>query len=324
MTVAIPTRNRSGLMRLALASVLDQTLTDLEVVVVDNASSDDTAEVVASFHDERVTLVRQAQDVGLHGNHTTALHAGTAPYVTVLQDDDLMAPENLERKVAHLDAHPDVGVIGAGFHLIDGDGRSLGPPTNWMGVEGDTEESGREFLCRTMGSGARLHLSTAVFRRTVVTDETFDAEDGGYCEMGLYLRVALRTRVAFLDQPLGSIRLHAASQSTAYGLHVVEGGAVSVTTFEQVRVCRQVKERFLRLHGDGLPVEQLRRTAAAHARHHLGRQIAASGARTRDVRRTVEELRRGGLIEPTLPRSKWAAFSLAATVGGPSLLRLAG
>src|SRR5689334_1709593 len=115
VTVVIPTYNRVGLLLRAISTVLAQTLTDFELFVADNGSTDNTPAVVAAISDPRVHSARVEQNLGPSANFTRSLYLGSAPYVTMLQDDDLMLPENLARKVALLDEWPSVAVAHAAF-----------------------------------------------------------------------------------------------------------------------------------------------------------------------------------------------------------------
>jgi glycosyltransferase involved in cell wall biosynthesis len=109
VTVSIPTYNRSGMLWEALGSVLSQSLGDIEVIVSDNASTDDTRAVVIGFGDPRIRYIRHEEQIARHENFSLCLRVGMAPYVTMLcdmapyvtmlYDDDLMLPANLERKI---------------------------------------------------------------------------------------------------------------------------------------------------------------------------------------------------------------------------------
>ena len=75
VSVGIPTYNRSKLLRRALTGVVNQTLENIEIWVLDNASTDDTADVVASFCDERIHYLRNESNIGHSANATAALQA---------------------------------------------------------------------------------------------------------------------------------------------------------------------------------------------------------------------------------------------------------
>lgn len=118
-TVCIPTINRAGILGRAIESALNQS-DDLEVVVVDNASTDDTAAVVASFP-SRVRYVKQPTRVSMAENHRTARHASTGQYVTLLYDDEVLLPGTLEQRGRILDEHPEVVAVGCSSATFEGD-----------------------------------------------------------------------------------------------------------------------------------------------------------------------------------------------------------
>lgn len=106
VTVCIPTYNRRELLSRSLQSVLDQSLEDAEIIISDNASTDDTEEYVRSIGDPRVRYSRLPSNIGLFGNLSRCLSLGTGRYRVMLPDDDSMLPGNLEAKVRFLDANP--------------------------------------------------------------------------------------------------------------------------------------------------------------------------------------------------------------------------
>lgn len=113
-TVALAAFNEENWVGPAIQSVLAQTRSDFELVVVDDGSSDGTAEVVRGFEsDPRVRLISQ-QNKGLAGALNTAIAAGTAPYVSLIDADDLWMPDYLEGMGQALDTDP-----GAGFAYTD-------------------------------------------------------------------------------------------------------------------------------------------------------------------------------------------------------------
>jgi glycosyltransferase involved in cell wall biosynthesis len=106
ITVCIPTYNRAAYLREAIHSVLAQTFGDFELLVSDNASTDNTAEVVAGFGDPRVRYHRQPQNVGIGENHRSVTALAQGEFVAVLSDDDLYQPDHLDRASAALNDYP--------------------------------------------------------------------------------------------------------------------------------------------------------------------------------------------------------------------------
>lgn len=108
ITIAIPTYNRAGYLREALASALAQTYTEWRLVIGDDASNDDTAEVVASFHDPRFHYFRHPQNIGITPNWRFVFGRADTEFVAPLADDDQFLPDHLTTALEILDRHPAV------------------------------------------------------------------------------------------------------------------------------------------------------------------------------------------------------------------------
>jgi glycosyltransferase involved in cell wall biosynthesis len=216
VTICIPTYNRPEMLRQSLQSVLWQSYRNLEVIVSDNASDTDTAAVVDSFGDDRVRIDRLDTNIGLHGNLSRCLHLGTGMYRMMLPDDDLMLPGNVESKVAFFETHPQVGLVHSAFRYVNSDSLPYGPVTNWTSAEKDTVQPGYEYIGESIAKGGITCVSSIMLRSDLVASESFVADDGPYCDLALWLRVAQQADVGFLTAPLSGYRVHASSASSGF------------------------------------------------------------------------------------------------------------
>ena len=134
ISVIIPTYNRADFIGETIQSVLGQTYADFELIVLDDASTDDTAQVVARFDDERLIYIYQENNVGETAARNAGLTHARGELVSFLDSDDCMLPHNLETLVALLDARPEVSVAYGWCYWIDRNGR----PVMWDGrkIEG--------------------------------------------------------------------------------------------------------------------------------------------------------------------------------------------
>lgn len=114
-----------------IASVLRQTFGDFEYLLVDNASTDDSSAILEEFarQDRRIRVFRNPVNLNMSGSLNRALDLARGIYLANLDQDDLAHPERLERQVAFLDAHPEIGVVGAQAITIDALGKTLQPLT---------------------------------------------------------------------------------------------------------------------------------------------------------------------------------------------------
>ncbi len=121
VSVIIVTYNRAALLPTAITSVLQQTFQDFEIIVVDDASQDETPAVVADFQDHRIRYIRHEQNTGEAGARNTGVTNATGEYIAFLDDDDEWLPDKLALQVDVLENSPArVGVVYTGRSTIDG------------------------------------------------------------------------------------------------------------------------------------------------------------------------------------------------------------
>jgi glycosyltransferase involved in cell wall biosynthesis len=124
--VAIPTFNRSRLLREALDSAMAQDFSSFQVVVLDNGSTDDTEAVVTSVADPRVTYLRSETNQGLLRNWNRAIEVNSSPYLTIFGDDDLLLPGFIRESARSLEKHPRLALCFSPARYVDADRRRMG------------------------------------------------------------------------------------------------------------------------------------------------------------------------------------------------------
>ena len=321
VTVGIPTYRRDDYLGEALESVLAQTVTDIEIIVSDNGNSPATRALVESYADPRIAYSPLPENIGHHGNLTRCLHLGSAPYVTVLADDDTMYPTNLERKLAALEEYPSAGLAHAAFDQVDHLGAVTDKAINWTGEPHPARfETGREFIERAIDRGNRVCSSSAVLRRMAVGQLGQDREDGGFSDLGLWLRMAVAWDFGFVDEPLTTVRIHGESISAQSGLHELDDEQTSMATLPMTVAARSAKFRFLDEYAPaGQDRRFLRHLVRDRARTELKKIVADATLAHRRPFRTMGALYRAARVEPSLWWSPWSAVLLASSVFGREL-----
>jgi glycosyltransferase involved in cell wall biosynthesis len=120
VSVVVLTHNRPELLRHAVSSILNQTFQNFEIILVDDASTDNTPEVVSSFRDDRIRYIRHQVNKREAASRNTGVTNATGEYIAFLDDDDEWLPEKLDQQVRLLESSPvAVGAVYTGFLKID-------------------------------------------------------------------------------------------------------------------------------------------------------------------------------------------------------------
>lgn len=197
VSVVVPTYNQSKLLQVTIESVLDQTYPNLEIIVVDDGSTDDTATVLAQYS-ARVTCMRQANR-GVAAARNAGIRVATGEYLTFMDHDDLMLPTKLERQVQVLDSRPEVGLVHCSYYHIDENGDHL--DIVWGLPEGDTL---RDLVC-----GDFVWVGGPLVRRQCLDHVgLFDEEHPWTADWDMWLRIAQAGyEFACVQEPLGAYRI---------------------------------------------------------------------------------------------------------------------
>ena len=182
----------------AVESLLGQTLGDLEIIVIDDGSTDATPDVLASIRDPRLRIERSARQ-GLTRALNRALDLARAPLVARLDADDLALPERLARQRQYLDAHPGVGLLGTWARELDPAGREvaiLRPPVDDAAI--------RRALIR---KNPMVHSSVMMRRSVLDRAGRYDLSFPVAQDYDLWMRMARIARVANLPELLVIRRL---------------------------------------------------------------------------------------------------------------------
>jgi glycosyltransferase involved in cell wall biosynthesis len=126
VSVVMAVYNAAKYLRESVDSILSQTFRDLELIVVNDASTDASAEILQAFDDPRIRVITHATNQGAAASRNDALAAARGDFVAIMDADDISAPSRLEVQVSFLDSHPDVALVGcAVYDNIDDQGSTL-------------------------------------------------------------------------------------------------------------------------------------------------------------------------------------------------------
>lgn len=215
VSIGTPVYNGADFIAESIESVLSQTFTDFELIVSDNCSTDNTAEIVRGFKDPRIVYHRNARNLGLVGNANKCIELSRGRYVGIFHHDDVMLPQNLELKVRLLDENPKVGLVFSNTYWIDPQGRVL---NEWLEFSRkDFVAEGRALFrdyIRWMPKGALVFIGSVLARRECYDRVGLFREDLPHTnDSEMWMRMLLFYDAACLGQPLVKWRQHPKSCS---------------------------------------------------------------------------------------------------------------
>lgn len=208
VTVVIPAYNAMTYLPETLDSVLKQTFTDFEVLIVNDGSTDSIKSWLTTVNDDRIRLISQANQ-GLPGARNTGITEAQGEYIAFIDADDLWEPTKLEKQVQCLDAKPEVGLVYAWTLLIDRHGNSTGTVTAAQ-VEGNIWE--KLLLGDVVGSGSATMVRRSCFDRVGLFDPDLTSIED--CDM--WVRIAAHYPFAVIKEVLIFYRQHSNSMSKDY------------------------------------------------------------------------------------------------------------
>jgi hypothetical protein len=206
VSVCIPTYNHAQFIGAAIESVLKQTFQDFEIIVTDNASQDNTAEVVECYasHDPRIRYVRNPSNLGMVGNWNLCLSLATGEYLQLLCSDDLLEPDCLAVLSGLFDQHPSAALASCARGIITGSEYS-----SYLAYSGKEEfVAGPECIRNMLIKGNIIGEPTAVMFRRILAGRGFDNSYAQLTDMELWLHLLQQGDFAFSPLVLCLYRQH--------------------------------------------------------------------------------------------------------------------
>ena len=206
-SVLIPLYNKAAYIRGALQSVMAQTFADFEVVVVDDGSTDGGANIVESFRDPRVRLVRQA-NAGVSVARNTAIEQARGDWVVFLDADDWQHPCFLASLQTVQQQHPDVHCVATRYVEFRDEGGAA--PAGWDLPAGPPPVERIDDLAARWMRGASLFTGSVAVRRALLRDmqPCFRPGESFGEDLELWFRISERTPIALATVPLVGYRTH--------------------------------------------------------------------------------------------------------------------
>lgn len=216
VSILIPTFNRADYLTTALDSALAQTYKNIEIIVHDDASTDDTPGVLARYHDPRLRVIRTGDNHGMLGGWNFIVKQARGEYLKFLASDDSLEPTCVAELVQAALAHPRAAIITCQRQFIDEKGRvikKMGFANKNVVVDG-LEHT--HWILTTLREN-KIGEPTAVLypAKLVKKAGEYDHQFSQFADFEYWIRLLAHGDLVYLHKPLCSFRLHAGSNTSA-------------------------------------------------------------------------------------------------------------
>ena len=218
VSICIPSYNHSRFLSTTIESALSQTYPNIEIIVVDDGSTDDSLAIAESYAAKYPLLVRvfthpERRNLGIAATANLAFQKASGEFWSGLPSDDVYFPDKTERQLQFIDKHPQVGWSYGHAQCIDANGADLPQIFGWD-ISGDPHPVERQII------GNHISAMTVLARRSLLEKVGREDESLIYSDWELFVRMLSESKVGFIDQPLVKYRVH--SENTSLGIEVEE------------------------------------------------------------------------------------------------------
>lgn len=288
VSICIPTYNRSHYLTYAVNSVLYQTYSDFELIICDDASPDNTPEVVAEFQDNRIRYIRHEKNMGRSRNMRSGFEASQGEYFIKFDDDDALTPEFLEKTVNILDKNPQVDFVCTNHWVIDKDSKRVEDATKENAIrwgKDQLKEGIIEDLDWQTFDYQSLQVGSTLFRYSCLKEVDYmDPKADGCEDFDLLVRLALIEKVGyFLPDYLMEYRFHGGQTSLGQNLHFLQAKLYCIDNykFQNKDLEEKRKTKLAQTQQDlGLRLIEQGKTPEGRELLNLSKQVLGSSKRT--------------------------------------------
>lgn len=215
--VYITTYNRIEYFKLAIESILNQSISNFDLTILDNCSNDGTEQYVYSLNDTRIKYIRHSKNIGGIGNISYAFnHCGDSEYFVVVHDDDVLHKDFLAKELAYMENNKDCVAVSSLANTIDGDGKLIYIAKNW---EKKYTFHGQEFFTEYLHNQSNLIFPATLYRTNFIIENRIDisSKPGPCADIVLYMDIEkCGGTIAIIPETLIDYRVYKNQDSSSH------------------------------------------------------------------------------------------------------------
>jgi glycosyltransferase involved in cell wall biosynthesis len=206
VSVIMPVYNGEKYVRAAIDSILAQTFTDFELLIIDDGSNDKSIKIIKSYSDRRIRIIRNDKNRGLPYTRNEAIESSLGEYIANLDCDDISHLSRLQKQTDFLEANSDFGLIGSFIENINKSGKTIG---NMWSFPAPVEE-----VPAILFFGNYFAQSSTMIRKSSLPTNGYDVNMPVAEDYDLWIRIAEKSKAWNLPEILVQIRQHGENSMT--------------------------------------------------------------------------------------------------------------
>ena len=201
VTVVITALNASLYLQYAINSILEQTFHELEVIFVNDGSTDDTNDIIKSYSDPRIIIIDNKQNKGQSYSRNLAINIAKGRYIAIMDADDIAYPERIEEQFKYLEQHPDISFCASWADIINEKGETLGTKK--------TETNPDILLMKLLFECPIIHPTVMLRKEDFIRDNLLYDEKFRYAQdYELWSRALDTLKIGIIPKSLLKLRFH--------------------------------------------------------------------------------------------------------------------
>lgn len=200
VTVFTPVYNLEKYIEQTIRSILLQTFTNFEYIIIDDSSVDSSIEIIKKINDPRIRLIQNKTNKGIAYNRNLAIKEAKGEYLAMIDGDDLALPTRLEKQITFLEKNTNYGILGTGVINIDKDGRELNKAIKYSIPD---EEIPARMLFNNY-----IATSSVMIRKSYIEDIKFKKDFIVAEDYEVWIRLIRRCKIGHIREPLTKYRIH--------------------------------------------------------------------------------------------------------------------
>jgi len=203
VTVLMPVYNGEKYLKEAIDSIIGQTFTDFELLIIDDGSTDKSADIIKSYTDTRIRLIKNRENIGLIKSLNKGIEAALGEYIARMDCDDIALPTRLEKQVGFFGNKPKTCMVASRVVLINADGKETGHWNDDINTQTFSE------IYHTLPKANCIAHPSVMIRRNIVLKYLYNQKQKGSEDWDLWMRLAASGQIIEkINEDLLKYRIH--------------------------------------------------------------------------------------------------------------------